>query len=271
MSFDAQAGESDSPTPAAAPARHTQRVLGSPWLTSELAILRQHYGAGSKAVQALLPHRTLACIRSKANSEGLQGNRRTTLGQRWARVYPPRPDLDMAIREGYINATAKGDIKRLAERLQRPAWWVQKRASALGVTRTNRTRLDAWQPEEIAIVERYAVAKIEVIAAKLRQAGYVRTPTAVSLVLKRRQIERADPDVWSAQELGPLFGVDPSTVTDWINRRGLPAKKWGSGVTNRYMVHRRELRRWVARNANYVDPRRVDWVWFCELIFGETS
>lgn len=268
MSFDGMATEPSAPAPVEL---RRERVLGSPWLTTELAILRQHYGRGSKAVQALLPWRTLGCIRSKANAEGLRGNRQTTLGQRWERRYEPRADIDQMIREGYIHATAKGDIKRLAERIGRPAWWVQKRAASMGVTRTNRTRLDAWTPEELAIVERYAVATIEVIAAKLRRAGFVRTPTAVCLVLKRRQIDRNDPDVWSAQELGPMFGVDPSTVVDWIQRRGLVAKKWGTGATNRYMVHRRELRRWIVRNSGYVDLRRVDKAWFWDVMFGEVS
>lgn len=267
MTFEGSAAEPC--TEVAAPRR--PRAPGSPWLTTELAILRQHYGTGAKAVQALLPHRTLSCIRAKAASERIKGNRNTTLGHRWARVYPPSEALDNAIREGYIHASAKGDVKRLAQRIGRPAWWVQKRAAALGVTRTNRTRLDCWRSEELAIVEKYAVAKIEVIAAKLRQAGYRRTPTAVGLVLKRRQIERADPDVWSATELGPLFGVDPNTVADWIKRRGLVAKKWGSGATNRYMVHRRELRRWIQRNPAYVDLRRVDAVWFWEVMFGAAS
>jgi hypothetical protein len=268
MTFDGPTTEAACYLPAE---QRSGRQPGSPWLTTELAVLRQHYGSGAKVVHALLPHRTLCCIRAKASSEGIKGNRNTTLGMRWSTNYTTRPDIDQAIREGYIHATAKGDIKRLAERLQRPAWWVQKRAAALGVTRSNRTRLDAWKPEEVAILERYAAAGLDVIATKLRQAGHSRTATAVAMQLKRRQIDRTDPDVWSATQLGPLFGVNPTTVVDWIQRRGLPAKKWGDGATNRYMVHRRDLRRWVARNANYVDHRRLDWPWFCELIFGASS
>ena len=245
---------------------------GGPWLTTELAVLRAHYGPeGAVGVQALLPHRTLAGIRAKAAAEKVPGLRRTTLGKRFARLYPQRDDIDMAIREGYIHATAKGDCKRLAERIGRPAWWVQRRAATMGLTRTNRTRLDAWTAAELAIVETYATAKLDVIVAKLRKAGFTRTPTAVAIILKRRQIDRTDPDVWSATQLGPLLGVNPATVADWIDRRGLKASKLGQGVTNRFMVHRRELRRWIAGNHNYIDPRRVDWAWFCEVVFGERA
>lgn len=268
MSFDDQPAEPSAP---AAMELRRERAPGSPWLTTELAILRQHYPQGAKAVQALLQHRTLACIRSKAASEGIKGNRRTTMGMRWSKIHATRPDIDMAIREGYINATAKGDIKRLAERLQRPAWWVQKRAASLGVTRTNRTRLDAWLPAELQILETYAAAGLDVITTKLRQAGYKRTATGVSVQMKRRQIDRVDPDVWSANQLGPLFGVDPSTVVGWITRRGLVAKRYGEGMTNRYMVHRRELRRWMRSNLHLVDLRRIDQAWFREVMFPPTG
>lgn len=247
-------------------------ALGRAWLTTELAVLRQHYTTGgAKAVQALLPHRTLSGIRAKAAAEGVPGLRKNTLGKRFARLYPQRDDIDMMIREGYIHATQKGDCKRLAERIGRPAWWVQRRAATMGLTRTNRTRLDAWQPAELAVVEEYAKGKLEVIVAKLRKAGFTRTPTAVAIILKRRQIDRTDPDVWSATQLGPLLGVNPATVADWIDRRGLKASKLGQGVTNRFMVHRRELRRWIAGNHNYIDPRRVDWAWFCEIVFGAAA
>lgn len=242
---------------------------GSPWLTTELAVLRQHYSVGgSPAVQALLPYRTLASIRSKAASEGVPGQRRTTLGKRFARRYPQRADLDTAIIEGYVHAKAKGDCKRLAERLGRPAWWVQRRAAALGLTRTNRTRLDCWKAAELQIVEDYAVARLPVIVAKLKKAGFHRTPTAVAIVLKRRQIDRTNPDVLSATQLGPLLGVNPSTVVDWIDRRGLKGRKSGDGRTARYELHCKDVKRWIAANHCYVDPRRVDWHWFCGLMFG---
>lgn len=245
---------------------------GGPWLTTELSVLREHYPAGGAArVQALLPHRTLAAIREKAAGQGVRAPRMGTLGCRFERRWPQRDDIDMAIREGYVHATQRGDIKRLAERLGRPADWVQRRAAGMGLTRTNRTRLDCWTPAELELLDTYAAARLEVIAAKLAKAGFKRTPTAVGIVLRRRKMDRTDPDVWSATQLGPLLGVNPKTVADWIDRRGLKAKKLGEGVTTRYMVHRRELRRWIPGNYHYIDPRRVDWAWFCEIVFGASA
>ena len=259
-------------TPSASePATDTRRTpsRGDEWLTTEIAILRQHYTTrGARAVLELLPHRTLAGIRAKASNEGIPGNRRTTMGKRFPRMYKPRDDIDMAIREGYVHAKLKGDIKRLAERLGRPAWWVQKRAALLGVTRTSRTRVDAWKPAEVEIVERFAAAGLDVIAKKLRAAGHYRTATAIAVQIKRRQIDRTDPDRWSATQLGPLFGVNPSTVADWIERRGLPAEKTGDGIRAAQMVERKALRKWIAANPGYVDLRRVDQHWFWDVMFG---
>jgi hypothetical protein len=253
-----------------APAR-TMR-LGDQWLTTEIAILRALYGtAGANGVREKLPHRSLASIRAKAAAEGIRGIRQSTLGKRFARIYTQRDDIDMAVREGYIHAKEKGAIKALAARIGRPAWWVQKRAAQLGVTRTNTTRVDAWTPAELDIVEQYSAAGLDVIAKKLRIAGFKRTPTAIAVIMKRRQIDRTDPDRWSATQLAPLFGVNPSTVTDWIERRGLPAKKSGDGIRAALLCHRRDLRKWMAANPRFVDLRRVDQAWFWDVMFGAAS
>ena len=242
------------------------------WLTTELAILREHYGTGgSSKVRELLPHRSLSSIRAKAAAERVQGIRNTTLGRSLARIYPNREDIDAAIREGYLRATEKGAIKALAARIDRPAWWVQKRAAQLGVTRTNGTRVDAWSSEEIAIVDQWAVASMQTIVRKLSEAGFNRTHAAVAIIMKRRQIDRTDPDVWSATQLAPLFGRDPKTIADWVERRGLRAKRTTWGPQGKLLIHRRDLRRWIATNQHLIDLRRVDQPWFWEVVFGAAA
>lgn len=254
----------DASAPLRAPAIH-----GSQWRTTELALLRQVYPmGGSAAVRALMPYRTLSAVRAKANSERIRCKRACTEGKFFPRKYEQRDDIDTAIREGYMHAKAKGDIKALAGRIGRPAWWVQKRASTLGLTRTNRTRLDVWRPEELEIIERWAHCGLKLIAAKLRAAGHVRTPTAVCVKLKRLQLDRDDPDRWTATEVAPLLGVNPATVADWVERRGLPAKREAWGRSGRLMIERKGLRKWIARNPRYIDLRRVDQVWFAELMWG---
>lgn len=271
MSFDPQAiiepgdssRESQAPMRAASPSRD--------WRTTELATLRAVYPmGGADGVRAVLPHRTLAAIRAKASAERIRCKRPSTQGLRFARIYPQRDDIDTAIREGYMHAKAKGDIKALAARIGRPDWWVQKRAATLGLTRTNRTRLDSWTAAELQILEDFASCTIRVLAQKLRQAGHRRTETAVAVKLKRLQIDRTDPDRWSATALAPMLGVNPATISDWIERRGLPATRMGEG-RGTLMIERRHLRGWIARNPRYIDLRRVDQPWFMELVFGGSA
>lgn len=240
----------------------------APWLTTEIAALKSFYPAGgSRGVQLRLPQRSLASIRAKAAEIGLRCARPSTLGHSFARVYPQSDAVDQAIRDGYTRATRKGDIKILAERIGRPAWWVQKRAASFGLTRTNRTRLDAWTEAEVELLTRWRLASLTVIARKFRDAGHERTETAIALQIKRRSIDTNDPDAWSATELGPCFGVNPATVADWIERRELKAKRVTWGPNGKLVVKRADLRAWVKAHPEYVDLRRVDQAWFWEVMF----
>lgn len=241
----------------------------SEWLTTEIAVLRAVYPSqGSGAVQAQLPHRSKAAIRAKASELKLRCRRPCTAGLRWARKYEQRDDIDTAIREGYIHATTKGAIKALAARLGRPAWWVQKRATSLGVTRSNRTRVDCWLGAELAIVEQWSMCTPKLIASKLKRAGYRRTEGAVAVKLKRMQYDRDDPNRWTATALAPLLGVNAKTVADWIERRDLPATREVWGPHGRLMIERKRLRAWINDHRRLIDLRRVDQPWFMDLVFG---
>lgn len=257
--------------PGAMSTRTPQRATNE-WLTTEVEILRSVYPMGGAAgVHAQLPHRTLEAIRAKACALKLPCRKGSTSGLRFARVYPQRDDIDTAIREGYMHMRAKGDIKALAARIGRPAWWVQKRASTLGVTRTNRTRIDCWTREELAILEEWAACNLNTIRRKLKAAGFVRTETAIAVKLKRLKLDREDPNRWSATALAPLLGVNPATVADWAERRGLRATRESWGPNGRLMITRKDLRNWIACCPRYIDLRRVDQPWFMDLVFGSAT
>lgn len=242
------------------------------WRTHEVATLRALYpSGGSAAVYAALPYRSLSSIRAKANTLGVACQLPSTQGMRFARKYPPSEYLDQRIRDGYAAARSKGDYARLADALGRPRWWVQKRAAALGVTRTTQTRLDAWQADEVALVERWATCTLPIIRKKLAQAGFRRSETAVAIKLKRLRVDRTDPDAWAPADLAQLLGVDPNTVRDWIDRRGLPAVERAAGQQTRLLVRRKALRGWLKRNPRYVDLRRVDQPWFMDLVLGPAA
>ena len=265
MTFDATRESFEQPTTTA----EVHRPVRGPWLTTEVAILHSLYPhGGSAAVRAMLPHRTLEAIRGKGGSLRIKCHRPSTLGKFMPRRYENSDAIDLAIRDCYGRAMRKGDMKALAERIGRPAWWVQKRATTLGVTRNSRTRPDAWTAPELALLERWSAGDLKMIARKLREAGFARTPTAIAVQLKRRKIDRTDPDAWSATQLGLLFGVNAKTVADWIERRGLLARKVAWGPAGRFVVRTSELRRWIKANPAYVDLRRVDQPWFWDVMFG---
>lgn len=269
------AAEQAPPCPAAATdtahaARHHVHVPSSHlWRTTEVSTLRALYPAGgSTEVHAALPHRSLSAIRAKAGALGVACHKPSTEGLRFARKYLPSEYLDQRIRDGYAAARSKGDFARLADALGRPRWWVQKRAAALGVTRTNQTRLDAWRQEEVALVERWASCTLPVIRRKLAQAGHTRSETAIAVKLKRLRVDRTDPDAWAPADLAQLLGVDPNTVRDWIDRRGLQAEERAAGQQKRLLVRRKALRAWIKLHPRHIDLRRVDQPWFMDLVLG---
>lgn len=271
MMFDAATRD-----PAGAPAMPdapTMPAFTGPWRTVEVDVLHRVYPqGGAPGVHAMLPHRTEMAIRAKANALGIKCRRLSrTAGMRFARRYPPRDDIDTAIREAYQHAKRKGDIKRLVASLGRPYWWVQKRAAQLGVTRSASTRLDTWTAPELDILERWAQCHPKSIALHLRKAGFDRSETAVAVKLQRSGIDRDDPDHWSATQLAALLGVKPTTVADWVHRRGLPARQENWGPNGRLMISRKGLRAWIARCPRYIDLRRVDQVWFMDLVFGAAA
>lgn len=241
----------------------------SPWLTPEVAKLRELYPlGGAEAVHAAMPHRTVSSIHGKAQNLKVKCLKASTQGQRFARKYPQSDHIDADIRHGYTVATRKGDYKRIAEKVGRPDWWVHKRAAQLGLTRNNRTRLDAWSIPELELLERWATCTLTVIRRKFSDAGFKRTETAIALKLKRSGIDRDDPDRWNPPSLAVLLGVNAKTVCDWIERRGLPAVDEGAGQQARYWVTRKQLRNWIKSHPRYIDLRKVDQVWFMDLVFG---
>lgn len=241
------------------------------WSEAEIHAIRALYPhGGAEAVHQAIPHRTLAAIRAKARTERIRCSKPSTLGKRFERVWLISESIDGAIREAYSRAKRKGDIAAAAARIGRPAWWVQKRAAQLGITRTCRTRLDCWTQPELDILEHWRMATLKVIASKLRSAGYKRTQAAVAIQLKRRNIDRNNPDLFTTGQLADLFGVNAKTISDWIDRRGLLAKRTGSGPTAPQLVSRSNLRAWVKRNQQFVDLRKVDQPVFWEVMWPQS-
>jgi hypothetical protein len=244
------------------------------WTTREEAIVREHYPAGgTEACVPLLQGRTAGSVRSKARALGLRCSKPPTKGKRMPRLYRVTPEVDATIREAYLTARRKGDVKAKTAHLGYPLWWVHARAIELGLSRNVKARLDRWTERELDALRLYAPCGIKVIAREVSRVGQGRSPTACQVMLKRLHVDRSDPGAWSANALAELLGVNGNTVRDWIERFGMPAARVPEATGNRfrYSIRRRPLRDWISRNRHMVDLRTVDQEWFMSLAFDSEA
>lgn len=247
------------------------------WTMKELAMLRATYPVGGvPACLEVLAGRSARAIYATAGKLGLKApvtearEKHGMQRQRWT----TSEHIDRAIREGYAKATNKAAIVRLAQAVGRPRWWVSKRAAALGLV-TPRFRAPDWDAVETAIVEANAHRKPVSIARALKRAGYNRTETAVVVKLKRLGCDTQDPDHMTARGFAAFMGVDGTTVSGWITKGWLAAKRRGTERVaaqggDQWWISRANARRFIIENAAAVDLRKVDRFWFIELLGGRS-
>lgn len=240
------------------------------WTTTEEKLLRAHYPQGG--VAACLPHlpgRTAASIYNHAASLGLRTpatDKPDFRRQRWTSSEP----IDAAIRRVYQRDPTKGDIAALAIAVGRPRWWVTRRASRLGLI-TPRFKEAPWSDAEREIVHDHFHRPPSSIRKMLQRAGYQRTETAITVMGKRMGATREDPSHVTANSLATLMGVDAKTVTRWIERGLLRARRRETKRSvaqggDPHWIHLRDVRAFIADNAGVIDIRKVDKFWFIDLL-----
>jgi predicted site-specific integrase-resolvase len=186
------------------------------------------------------------------------------------RKYVFTPQIDQLIREIYLNqpdAKTRPGIRVLAKKVGMPHWALKKRARELGLARTKEK---PWSDAELEILARYAWMSDERIRLKLKQAGYARTATAVHLKLKRMKFKH-DGNFYSANSLAEALGIDNHVVSRWIKSGHLRAQLRGTRRTDAqhgdvYLIHEKDVRRFIIEHPTDVDLRKVDQLWFLDLI-----
>lgn len=235
------------------------------WTTVEVAKLKAAYAQGGiHAAAAVLPGRGEGAIRSQAARHGIKS------------PYSPRsaisakkfssPEIDALIiaahREGAV-----GWKGRLSLSLGCSGAWVSSRAAQLGLQATF-TREPVWSAEELAIVAENAHQHCDTISRKLSQAGYKRSMGAVKRQVCLHGFDRHDPDAWTGTELGKLMGVSCHMVYKWMDSHGLK-HTLGDGDTRPHRTTRRDdFKRWAIKNIDLIDLRKVDQVWFKDVMWG---
>lgn len=195
--------------------------------------------------------------------------------------YEWTPAMDDMIRRIHRERAGKrsSDLPSYAEyarRIRRPKHVVIQRARKLGLE-PPAPKEPAWSEEELRRLRRWAWMTPRVIQQKLKQAGFNRSVTAVTLKRKRLNLHAAR-EWLNARELAEALGIDSHKVALWV-KRGLLHGNWrefdsdGDGRKGEYVFREHYIRRFILMNPTEVDLRKVDQLWFFDIItqgkFGE--
>jgi hypothetical protein len=186
------------------------------------------------------------------------------------RKYVFTAQIDQLIREIYLSqpdAKTRPGIRVLAKKVGMPHWALKKRARVLGLARTKEK---PWSDAELEILARHAWMSDERIRLKLKQAGYTRSATAVHLKLKRMKFKH-DGNFYSANSLANALGIDNHVVSRWIHSGHLKAQPRGTARGeaqhgDAYLIHEKDVRRFIIAHPTDIDLRKVDQLWFMDLI-----
>ena len=201
------------------------------------------------------------------NEKSCNSYRTTVQGRR---KYIFTDQIDQRIREIYQNhpdAKTRHGVRLLAKKVGMPHWALKKRARELGLARTKE---QPWSEPELDILARYAWMSDERIRLKLKAAGYARTVTGIHLKLKRMRFKE-DVSFYSANGLARALGIDNHTVARWIRSGHLKAKYRGTERTEQqggdiYLIHEKDVRRFILEYPTDIDLRKVDQLWFLDVI-----
>jgi excisionase family DNA binding protein len=226
------------------------------WTTTEVAQLRRlcEAGAARSEVIRALAGRSVVAIQQKAIEIGVE--------YPWmVGTLATNPEITQAIRNRLSVDCSAGAIKALSEELDRPAWWISRKAGQLGLVKPRLKEAD-WSQNEFYLLEEYGEEGAQAVQRQLRLAGFERTVASVGVMLKRKQIERMATPSMSARAVSEMMGVDGKTVVRWIESRALKARRIGAT----WQIGKRDLRRWLIANPVSFDLKKVRQEWFMAIM-----
>lgn len=196
----------------------------------------------------------------------------TSVGKSKPKKWVPTAEIDAAITRIYteeynLKLRRLPTLAAFARKIGWPHWAVKKRGRELGLARTKEK---PWTERELDLLDKWAHFTPEVIAKKMRQAGAVRTVTAIKLKLKRTGYKQGT-EYYSATGLSLALGVDGHCVTRWLRLGYLRAKPKGTARIavqggDAWLIHEDDVRRFVVEHPDEIDLRKVDQRWFLYVI-----
>lgn len=157
----------------------------------------------------------------------------------------------------------------LGSKLGVPGWVTQRRAAELGLTRIKEPR---WSDAELELLARHAHKSPQNIRRVFAKHGFVRSQNAVWLMLKRRLGGvRMNRPWFTATELSRFLGIDNHLVMRWISSGQLRSERAGTLRTelqggDMHKIRNIDFRSFIATNPHAIDLRKVDQLWFIDLL-----
>lgn len=185
--------------------------------------------------------------------------------------YLVTPEMAWKIRKVYQTATGNGEVRQLAAELGLPYWKVRRYAAEQGWVPTIHKEPD-WTPAELRLLEANAYRSPERIKQTLKKAGFRRSLTGIILKRKRMRLLQ-NLGGQSATGLAGCFGVNPSTIIYWIDRGWLKAMRRGTQRLPQqggdiWFITDKVVRQFILAYPEVVDLRKVDKLWFTDLLAG---
>lgn len=157
------------------------------------------------------------------------------------------------------------NLKRLYRLLPYPRWSIRVRAQQFGLTRKKEPR---WTSRD----EEYLRRNIGTTPWPKMAKRLNRTIIAVKLHSKRIGLRKTRVGL-TATSAARLLGCDTHVLTKWIRKGWLPAVPRGTDRHaqqggDAYFIRPLDLRRVVIEHPEEIDLRRVDKLWFIDLLIG---
>jgi excisionase family DNA binding protein len=240
------------------------------WTTREIAIVRKHYPLGGiDACLPLLKGRTRSGIYNQAGKFRLRAPGQPQMRQSWKKD----PEIDSRIVWLHQRPMDRGAILELAARIGRPQWWVSKRARELGL-KTPRFKEGPWTDAELTLLHETSHLTTKTARDRYRKARFDRSETAIHVMRKRQHISvvqaRQDAGYYTGNQVADMLGVDPKSITRWINIGELKAARNGEN----YSIRESALREFVITYPLRIELRKIpdsSRTWFIELIAGRAG
>jgi ribosomal protein S8 len=174
-----------------------------------------------------------------------------------------------------------GGIRRLSKKTGIPVSSLKARARKLKLPRFynwNTTSGKMWRAEEDEIIEKYGERSISRIQDILKNAGYIRSISAIETRVTKFRIRTGRIDLMTAADVAGKFGVDPKVVISWIDngnlkasREAMTAKTTGQKENLCYWIKASSIKKFMQEYPEFYDHTRLtrdSWIWAVELLSG---